>query len=122
MKLSEKGSEQRSEHGFGLYSGATTGRKMPFGCLMRPRPGHLRDFSDSFKAKFAEHLFHARPTTLWSAPRKRSGVILAPLRADQRDWRDAPPPAPRSTGSSRRETRWPLALFASCVIGHCLLP
>jgi hypothetical protein len=40
-KLSEKGSEQRSEHGFGGYSGAKTGRKMPFGCLMRPRPGHL---------------------------------------------------------------------------------
>src|SRR5215208_3150457 len=56
MKLSEKGSEQRSEHGFGLYSGAKTGRRMPFGCLMRPRPGHLRDFSDSFRAKFAERL------------------------------------------------------------------
>src|SRR3954469_14714374 len=58
-KLSEKGSEQGSEHGFGLYSGAKTGRKIPFGCLMRPRPGHLRDFSDSFWAKFAELPFHA---------------------------------------------------------------
>jgi hypothetical protein len=54
LKLSEKGSEQRSEHGFGQYSGAKTGRKVPFGCLMRPRPGHLRDFSDSFLTAFSE--------------------------------------------------------------------
>jgi hypothetical protein len=31
------------------------GRKMPFGCLMRPRPGHLRDFSDSFSRHFGEY-------------------------------------------------------------------
>src|SRR3954452_23559613 len=71
LKLSEKGFEQRSEHGFGRYSGAKTGRKMPFGCLMRPRPGHLRDFSDSFLTGFSEvriapvqHLCASRSTTL----------------------------------------------------------
>jgi hypothetical protein len=58
-KLSEKGYEQGSERGFGPCSGTKTGRTVPFGCLLRPDFGCLRDFSDSFNAKFAELTFHA---------------------------------------------------------------
>jgi hypothetical protein len=32
---------------------------VPLRCLLRPRFGHLRDFSDSFRAKFAEFIFYA---------------------------------------------------------------
>jgi hypothetical protein len=48
LKLSEKGFEQRSERGFGQCSGVETGRPVLLRCLLRPRFGHLRDFSDSF--------------------------------------------------------------------------
>src|SRR5215217_5400884 len=76
-KLSEKGYEQRSEHGFGRYSGAKTGRKMSFGCLMRPRPEHLRDFSDSFKAKFTRIArLHHSPGGRSAYP--RGGAIIRP--------------------------------------------
>src|SRR5215213_7480784 len=54
MKLSVKGFEQSSERALGRYTGTKTGRKMPLGCLMRPRPGHLRDFSESFLTEFSE--------------------------------------------------------------------
>src|ERR687894_2436972 len=50
LKLSEKGSEQRSERGFGRYIGAETGRIVPLRCPGRPRLSHLRTFSDSFFA------------------------------------------------------------------------
>jgi len=53
MKLSEKGFEQRSERGFGRCSGVETGRTVPLRCLLGPRFGHLRDFSDSLRVKFA---------------------------------------------------------------------
>jgi hypothetical protein len=53
MKLSEKGFERRSECGFGRYIGAKTGPIVPLRCPGRPRLTHLRDFSDSFMAKFA---------------------------------------------------------------------
>jgi hypothetical protein len=59
LKLSEKGFEQRSERGFGRCSGVETSRTVPLRCLLRPRFGHLRDFSDSFRAKFAEFIFYA---------------------------------------------------------------
>ena len=58
LKLSEKGYEQRSECGFGRYIGAKTGPIVPLLCPGRPRLTHLRDFSDSFMAKFAELPFH----------------------------------------------------------------
>ncbi len=48
LKLSEKGSEQRSERRLGRYTGAKTGRIAPLRCRERPRFTHLRDFSDSF--------------------------------------------------------------------------
>src|SRR5215218_2492667 len=55
LKLSEKGYEQRSERGFGLYIGAQTCRTLPLRCPGRPRLTHLRDFSDSFKALDFSH-------------------------------------------------------------------
>jgi hypothetical protein len=42
-----KGSEQRSEGGFGHYEGAEIGREGHFRPPVGPRYGHLRDFSDS---------------------------------------------------------------------------
>jgi hypothetical protein len=57
QRLSEKGSEQRSEGGFGRYEEAEMGRNKPSGRSVGLRHGHLQDFSDSLKAKFAEPLF-----------------------------------------------------------------
>ena len=51
MKLSEKGYERRSEHEFGRYIGAKTGRTVRCRCSVRLRFGCLQDFSDSFKGE-----------------------------------------------------------------------
>src|SRR5215204_2523180 len=56
MKLSEKGFERRSEHGFGLYIGAKTGRTVRCRCSEQLRFGCLQDFSDSFKGLDFSHL------------------------------------------------------------------
>ena len=47
MKLSEKGSEQRSEGGLGRYEEVEMGRKEPAGRSLGLCHGHLQDFSDS---------------------------------------------------------------------------
>ena len=49
LKLSEKGSEQRSEGGFGRYEEAEMGRKEPSGRSVGLRHGHRQDFSDSLR-------------------------------------------------------------------------
>jgi hypothetical protein len=46
-RLSEKGSEQRYEGGFGCHEEAEMGRKEPSGRSVGLRHGHLQDFSDS---------------------------------------------------------------------------
>ena len=48
VKLSEKGSEQGFEGGFGRYEEAEMGRKEPSQCSLGSRHGRLRGFSDSF--------------------------------------------------------------------------
>jgi hypothetical protein len=53
QKLSEKGVERRSEHGFVRYIGAKTGRTVHCRCSVRLRFGCLQDFSDSFHQKLA---------------------------------------------------------------------
>src|SRR5215216_7220218 len=53
MKLSERGFVLYSEREFGRCLGAKTGPTVQLRCPLRPRFGHLQDFSDSFKAKFA---------------------------------------------------------------------
>src|SRR5918993_4679415 len=54
LKLSEKGFERRSEHGFGLYIGIKTGRTVWCRCSERLRFWCLQDFSDSFITEFSE--------------------------------------------------------------------
>jgi hypothetical protein len=52
MRLSEKGSEQRSEGGFGRYEEAERGRKEPSGRSVGLRHGYQKDFSDSLITQF----------------------------------------------------------------------
>jgi hypothetical protein len=47
QRLSEKGSEQRSECGFGRHEEAKMGRKLPFRCSVRLHCRLFRPFSDS---------------------------------------------------------------------------
>jgi hypothetical protein len=56
-KLSEKEYELRTEREFKPYTEPKMSRKVPFRWPVRLHHRPLRTFSDSFKAKFAEHLF-----------------------------------------------------------------
>jgi hypothetical protein len=66
MKLSEKGSERRSEGGFGRYEEGEMGRKGPPWRSVGLRHRRLRGFSDSFYEKYsagAIELGHGCPIT-----------------------------------------------------------
>src|SRR5829696_5505124 len=58
-RLSEKGSEQRSEGGFRRYEDAEMGPKEPAGRSVGLRHGHLQDFSDSLRREILRSLYPA---------------------------------------------------------------
>ena len=61
LKLSEKGSEQRTEGGFGRYEEVEMVRKEPSRRSVGLRYGHLQDFSDSLLSYSDTSLISALP-------------------------------------------------------------